>query len=160
MPTVTDRLDPGPVLTRTGPEPEPGPGRPGALGGHRSGALGAAFVLAGLAMIPWVFYLAVTLPAGAPCTPRPLTWIGLDGCEALAFLATGRLLLRRDNRCVLAAVGGATLLLADAWFDTTTAAPGPDLTTAVAMAVCAEIPVALVCAVVAARVLRTPFPRG
>ena len=52
------------------------------------------------------------------------------------------------------------LLLVDAWFDVTSAAPGPDLATAIVMAVFAEIPIALVCAVLATRVLRNPFPRG
>ena len=61
---------------------------------------------------------------------------------------------------MLTAVGSAVLLLVDAWFDVTSAAPGPDLATALVMAVFGEIPIALVCAALAARVLRTPFPRG
>jgi len=129
-------------------------------GGRPPSAPGAAFVLAGLAMIPWVFYLSVTLPASARDAHWSLAWVGLDSCEALALLATGRFLLRRDNRCVLSAAGSAVLLLVDAWFDVTSAAPGPDLATATVTAVFAEIPIALVCAVLAARVLRTPFPRG
>jgi hypothetical protein len=117
-------------------------------------------VLAGLAMIPWVCYLSATLPASALDAHWSLAWVGLDSGEALALFATGRFLLRRDNRCVLTAAGSAVLLLVDAWFDVTSAAPGPDLATAIVMAVFVEIPIALVCAVLAARVLRTPFPRG
>jgi len=166
MLAVTDRLDRNPVLGRIGsePAPRPGPGRPDARadhpGGRRPSALGAAFVLAGLAMIPWVFYLSVTLPASALDAHWSLAWVGLDSGEALALFATGQFLLRRDNRCVLTAAGSAVLLLVDAWFDVTSAAPGPGLATAIVMAVFAEIPIALVCAVLAARVLRTPFPRG
>lgn len=166
MLAVTDRLDRGPVLGRIGSKPgsPPGPGRPNAradrTGGSRPSALGAAFVLAGLAMIPWVYYLSVTLPGSARDVHWSLAWVGLDGWEALALFATGWLLLRRDNRCVLTAAGSAVLLLVDAWFDVTSAAPGPDLATAIVMAVLAEAPIALVCAVLAARVLRTPFPRG
>lgn len=166
MLAVTDRLDRDHVLGRIGsePVPRPGPGHPDARadrpGGRQPSALGAAFVLAGLAMIPWVFYLSVTLPASARAAHWSLAWVGLDSCEALALLATGRFLLRRDNRCVLTAVGSAVLLLVDAWFDVTSAAPGPDLAAAIVMAVFGEIPIALVCAVLAARVLRTPFPRG
>jgi hypothetical protein len=163
---VTDRLDRDTVLGRIGsePRPRPGPGRPDRRadrpGGRRPSALGAAFVLAGLAMIPWVFYLSATLPASARDAHWPVAWVGLDSCEALALFATGRFLLRRDNRCVLTAVGSAVLLLVDAWFDVTSAAPGPDVATAIVMAVFAEVPIALVCAVLAARVLRTPFSRG
>ena len=164
MLAFTDRLDHGPVLGRIGSEPGPRPGPPDARadrpGGLRPSTLGAAFVLAGLAMIPWVFYLSVTLPASARDAHWSLAWVGLDSYEALALFATGRFLLRRDNRCVLTAVGTAVLLLVDAWFDVTSAAPGPDLTTAIIMAVFAEIPIALICAVLATRVLRTPFPRG
>ncbi|GAA3218055.1 hypothetical protein ACFO1B_28595 [Dactylosporangium siamense] len=166
MLAVTDHLDRDPDLGRIGSElePRPGRGRPDARadrpGGRRPSALGAAFVLAGLAMIPWVFYLSVTLPASARDAHWSLAWVGLDGCEAVALFATGWFLLRRDNRCVLIAVGSAVLLLVDAWFDVTSAATGPDLATAIVMAVFAEIPIALVCAVLAARVLRTPFPRG
>jgi hypothetical protein len=143
MLAVTDRLDRDP-----------------ALGGHRPGALGTVFVLAGLAMIPWELYLSVTLPASALHAHWALAWVGLDGGEALALFATGWFLLRRDDRCVLTAVGSAVLLLVDAWFDVTSAAAGPDLATAIVMAIVAEIPIALVCAVLAVRVLRTSFPRG
>ena len=80
MLAVTDRLDRDPVLGRIGSEPGPRPGR------GRPGALGAAFVLAGLAMIPWVFYLSVTLPASAWDAHWSLAWVGLDSCEALALL--------------------------------------------------------------------------
>lgn len=135
-------------------------GRDPVADGRRPSALGTAFALAGLAMIPWVFYLSATLPASVRDAHWALAWVGLDGCEALALYATGWLLLRRDNRCVLTAVGTAVLLLVDAWFDVTSAAPGPDLATAIGMAVFAEIPIALVSVLLATRVLRTPFPRG
>src|SRR4051794_37423615 len=152
MLAFTDRLDREPVPGRIGSEPGPRPGR-------GPSALGAAFVLAGLAMIPWVFYLSATLPASARDAHWSLAWVGLDSCEALALSATGWFLLRRDNRCVLSAAGSAVLLLVDAWFDVPAAA-GPDLATAIVMAVFAELPIALVCAVLAARVLRTPLQRG
>src|SRR3954467_3483286 len=104
MLAATDRLDRDPFPRRSGsePRPRPGRGRPDARadrpGGRRPSALGAAFVLAGLAMIPWVFYLSVTLPASARDAHWSLAWVGLDGCEALALFATGWFLLRRDNR--------------------------------------------------------------
>ena len=84
--------------------------------------------------------------------------MGLDSCEALALFATGRLLLRADNRCVLAATATAVLLLTDAWLDVTSAAPGDELLTAIAMAVFAEAPIALACIALALRLIRHPFP--
>ena len=129
----------------------PGPARRGT----RS-RLGRACVTAGVAMIPWLLYLAFTLPASATDGHWALAWVGLDSCEALALFATGRLLLRADNRCVLAAT--AVLLLTDAWLDMTSAAPGDELLTAIAMAVFAEAPIALACIALALRLIRHPFP--
>src|SRR5580658_4236296 len=120
--------------------------------------LGRAYVTAGVAMIPWLLYLAFTLPASATDGHWALAWVGLDSCEALALFATGRLLLRADNRCVLTATATAVLLITDAWFDVTSATPGAELATSIAMALCLEIPIATLCAVIALRVIRRPFP--
>jgi hypothetical protein len=102
--------------------------------------LGRACVTAGVAMIPWLLYLAFTLPASATDGHWALAWVGLDSCEALALLAT------------------AVLLLTDAWLDVTSAAPGGELLTAIAMAVFAEAPIALACIALALRLIRHPFP--
>jgi hypothetical protein len=120
--------------------------------------LGRAYVAAGVFMIPWVLFLSRTLPAGATDSHWALAWVGLDSSEALALFATGGLLLRADNRCVLAATATAVLLLTDAWLDLTSAAPGGELLTAIAMAVFAEVPMALACIALALRLIRHPFP--
>ena len=120
--------------------------------------LGRAYVAAGVAMIPWVFYLSRALPASATDSHWAAAWVGLDSCEALALFATGRLLLRADNRCALAATATAVLLLTDAWLDVTSAGPGADLLTAIVMAVFAEVPIALACVALALRLIRHPFP--
>ena len=109
-------------------------------------------------MIPWLLYLAFTLPASATDAHWALAWVGLDSCEALALFATGRLLLRADNRCALAATATAVLLLTDAWLVVTSAAPGDELLTAIAMAVFAEAPISLACIALALRLIRHPFP--
>jgi hypothetical protein len=78
--------------------------------------------------------------------------------EALGLLGTGMLLARRDDRYRLTAAVTATLLLADAWFDVTTAAPGRDQLIAITMAACPELPVILLCATLALRDGRVPVP--
>jgi hypothetical protein len=45
------------------------------------------------------------------------------------------------------------LLVVDAWFDVTTSQPGPELATAVAMAVCAELSMGALRTVLAVRAL-------
>jgi len=53
----------------------------------------------------------------------------------------------------LAAAATATLLVVDAWFDTTTASQGGNFATAVAMALGAELPLAALCGRLALRTL-------
>jgi hypothetical protein len=106
---------------------------------------------AGLGMIPWLVYLAVSLPASPVAWHWPAAWAGLDAMEAAGLLSTGILLLRRDPRACLTAAGTAALLLADAWFDVTTAPPGAGALTSLLMALLAELPAAALCTAIAVR---------
>lgn len=107
-------------------------------------------VLSGLGLLPWLVVLAHGLPPGTSATGN-LVWIGLDALEALGLITTGLLADRGHRLHPLTATASATLLALDAWFDTMTAAPGADRVAAVAMACGAELPLAGVCVVVAAR---------
>jgi hypothetical protein len=93
-------------------------------------------------LLPWCVLLGMTLPSTAQAQHWSLAWAGLDGAEAVAALATAVLLARGNLRAGLTAVAGGTLLLADAWFDVCTSAPGLGHALAVAEAVCVEIPLA------------------
>jgi hypothetical protein len=117
--------------------------------------LGRGLIVAGAGMIPWLAGLAVQLPSQTTAYHWAAAWTGLDAMEAAGLAATGLLLLRRDDRYRLTAMVTATLLVVDAWFDVTTSAPGGDQAIAIAMAVCAELPVAALCAVLAWRGDRT-----
>ena len=64
----------------------PGPARRGT----RS-RLGRAYVTAGVAMIPWLLYLAFTLPASATDGHWALAWVGLDEHVRIASSADGAL---------------------------------------------------------------------
>lgn len=100
---------------------------------------------AGLALLPWLGYLAGTLPPA-----EAVGWVALDALEAAALLTAGTRLLRADPRHRAPAAAAAVLLLADACLDLATSAPGPELATAVAM-LAVELPLAGLCAVLAAR---------
>ncbi|MEW1774841.1 hypothetical protein [Streptomyces sp. NPDC086777] len=117
---------------------------------------GGLLVACGLALLPWLYVLATGLPATATAAHWPVAWVGLDALEALGLIATGLLAARGDRRHALAAAATATLLAVDAWFDTTTAAPGGDFATAVAMALGAELPLATLCGRLALRALSRP----
>jgi hypothetical protein len=112
--------------------------RPAAL--MRRGQLVA--LGAGGFLLPWCVLLGAALPATARAQNWSLAWAGLDGAEAIAALATAALLARADPRASLTAMAGGALLLADAWFDMCTSAPGLDHALAVAEAVCVELPLA------------------
>jgi hypothetical protein len=111
---------------------------------------GRLLAFAGLALLPWMGYLAATLPPA-----EAAAWIALDSLEAACLLAAGaRLTAGRAPR--LPAAGAALLLAADACTDLLTSAPGAELAAALAMAVCAELPLAALCAVLARRSPRPP----
>ncbi|MEU9124192.1 hypothetical protein AB0C96_30770 [Streptomyces sp. NPDC048506] len=122
-------------------------------GAHGIGRIGRArrwqgrvLTGAGLALLPWLGYLAGTLPPA-----EATAWVTLDALEAVALLTAGTRLLRADLRYRAPAAAAAVLLFADACIDLTTAAPGAELATAVMMAVLAELPLAALCATLAAR---------
>jgi hypothetical protein len=129
---------------------------PTAANGRRLRWLARAFVLAGLGMIPWLVLLATQLPARTVATHWSTAWVGLDSMETIGLLATGALLLRRDRRCCLAATVTATLIFIDAWFDVTTSLPGLPQLIAIGMAVFIEVPVSVLCAALALRLVRLP----
>jgi hypothetical protein len=137
------------VIPLHGEAEEPRPAR----GMRRAGWL---LVACGLALLPWLYVLATGLPATATAAHWPVAWVGLDALEALGLIATGLLAARGDRRHALAAAATATLLVVDAWFDTTTAAAGGDFATAVAMALGAELPLAALCGRLALRALSPP----
>ena len=117
-------------------EPVPAANRPVSWPAH-------LLVLASLAMIPWLAYLAATLPATTSAAHWDAVWVGLDTAEAAGLLATGLLLRRHDPRGSLTAAATATLLAVDAWFDCGTAAPCAERLIALAMAGGLELPLAV-----------------
>jgi len=124
--------------------------RPGKLlSAHRTSNLliGCAVVL-----IPWIVVLAVTMKSGDYVVQRwDVAWVGLDLAEVIGLAAVGLLIRRQDVRASPVAAATGTLLLVDAWFDTVTSRTGIDYLRSLCFAWLAEIPLALVCAVVAWR---------
>jgi hypothetical protein len=105
------------------------------------------WVLATLAalMVPWTAYLFVALPGSARAAHFDLAWGGFDLALLVLLALTGWAAVRR--RRWLAAVGGASaaLLGADAWFDVVTSSTAAERWVALAMALCVELPLAVVC---------------
>ncbi|MCX4551236.1 hypothetical protein OG709_10550 [Streptomyces sp. NBC_01267] len=117
----------------------------------RSPRLSTVLTGCGAALVPWMFVLARTLPATTEVSNWSTAWVGLDALLAAGLAGTGLLHRRNDPRAPAAAAATGALLLVDAWFDVLTSAPGPELATAVTLALCAELPLAAVCAALAVR---------
>jgi len=96
--------------------------------------------------LPWIVYMSLTIPSRSHTSHYDVAWIGFD-CAMwvviglLAFCAfTGR-----AATGAFAAVA-ATMLLLDGWFDVTTSQGGGQFVSALILALCAELPLAIVCA--------------
>jgi hypothetical protein len=126
------------------------------LGVRRIAPRWVAPVFAGVAIciVPWIVYLAFELPERNTAQHYNLAWSGFD-VLLLCFLARTALLAWRGKRQVqLPAVATATMLIVDAWFDVLTAAPGWDLTQALASAFILELPLAAMAIYIARNVDR------
>jgi len=103
------------------------------------------------ALIPWTVYLGLTLPLRQTISHYRAVWVGYDIVLIVVLARIGWLASRRDPRLVLTATTGATLLVADAWFDVMTAATSVGRLGAILDAVLLELPGAVLCAVLARR---------
>jgi hypothetical protein len=126
------------------PVPDPSGDR-AALEELRRGARRMAWIYAAaaVALMPWIVYLAITLPRRDLDTHYRAAWVGFDILLVLAIARTAYLAFRMDPRVQLPAVATATLLIVDAWFDITTAGGRGATAEAILLAVVFEIPAAI-----------------
>ena len=164
------------LLIANSPRPRRAEQPPGGTGGRQHAPerrpfpmprAGTAFrwltrLIAGSAVIllPWIAYLAETLPSSVSARHWPLVWAGFDGAMALGLALTAWFAIRRDRRLAFPAASTATLLVADAWFDVCTAPAGQPLAFAlIGMGV--ELAEAVACVALAIAVWRdTPEGTG
>lgn len=110
-------------------------------------------------LLPWIAYLAITLPPSVSARHWPLAWVGLDAAMAVGLAVTGVLAIRRDRRVAFIAASTATVLLTDAWFDVCTSPAGRPLAFAL-MDMCIEVGEAATCVALAWAVWRDVAGRG
>jgi hypothetical protein len=111
-----------------------------------------AFGLGVLLLVPWMIYLGFELPEHNLARHWGLTWVGFDAVLAFTMMRTAWLAWKGRRQVEIPAAVTGVLLLVDAWFDVTTAAPGSDLIQALIVALVIEIPIAGVCFYVARNV--------
>lgn len=105
---------------------------------------GPAFVLLSLILLPWIAYLAHSLPSRQVSADYDVAWAGFDVILLAALAGTGYFALRRSRYLATTAAVAATLLVVDAWFDVMTTLPGQRLEP-LALAAGVELPLAAVC---------------
>jgi hypothetical protein len=100
---------------------------------------------AATALLPWIGWLATSLPCSYASRHWGIAWAGFDAGLAVALGLTGRAALRRAPWLDRAATASAALLAADAWFDVATARGGGAFVASLAEALLAELPTAAFC---------------
>jgi hypothetical protein len=111
--------------------------------------LGPLAVCCAIGIIPWIVYLAMTLPARQRAVDYDIAWVGYDAAMCAVLGALAYCALRRRPATGAIAAVAATMLVIDAWFDIVTTEDRARLTLAIISAACAEIPLAIVCGWVA-----------
>ena len=106
-----------------------------------------------LALVPWIGYLATTLPVHYESTQWRLAWVGFDIGLLTALAATAWYSWRGRRLMVPWALTAAVLLVCDAWFDVMLSWGTDDVWWSVAAALLIELPLALVLLLRVRRVL-------
>ena len=109
-------------------------------------------------LLPWIVYLAFSLPDKYVAHNWPVTWVGFDIMLLIFMAATALLGLLRRQLLILTAFTTGVLLICDAWFDLMTAGP-EDRWFSIAVAVLAELPLAVLLITGALRILRLTATR-
>jgi hypothetical protein len=105
---------------------------------------GPLFALLSVILLPWIVYIAVTLPARQLSPNYDVAWAGFDVMLFGGLAGTAYFALRRSGYLAIAAAATASLLIVDAWFDIVTS-PGRERLQAILLAVVIELPLASVC---------------
>jgi hypothetical protein len=108
----------------------------------------------GLALLPWTAIVGWTLPSEHVARHWDIAWAGFDVALSVSLLATAYAAARGCSWLSQAAAVAGTLLLCDAWFDVLTASGG-GLWRALVLAAVAEMPLAVLCFVISARMARS-----
>ena len=107
------------------------------------------FAAAAFVLVPWIVVLAASLPATHAAPHWNVTWVGFDVVLTLLLIAVAAAAWRRSPWLEGAATAAAALLLVDAWFDVTTSSRGFELGASLAEALLVELPVAILCLLLA-----------
>lgn len=118
----------------------------------------ALLIAAPVVLLPWIVYLAMSLPDHYVARNWAAAWVGFDVLLLAMFALTAVLGLLRRQLLVLSAYGTGLLLICDAWFDVMTASP-TDRWLSLTSALVAELPIAALLISGALRLVRVSAMR-
>ena len=113
------------------------------------------YIVLAVALIPWIAYLAVSLPTRHISRHWDLSWVGMDIAIAALLIMNGVLSYIRSIWLIMTSTATGVLLCVDAWFDVLSARPGRALIGSFAAALFIELPLATMSFMSAIRLLRT-----
>jgi hypothetical protein len=114
----------------------------------------ALMVVCLVTLIPWIVYLANTLPDHYVARNWVATWVGFDVLLLVMLTATAITGWRRRQLLFPTAFASGVLLVCDAWFDVMTSHHGRDLIEALLSALVIELPLAFILVAGPLRLLR------
>lgn len=103
------------------------------------------FLTLGVAMVPWIVWLGLHLPAHQRSAHYRDAWVGYDVAELFALVGVAVTALRASRLLHEFALLSAVLLAVDAWFDVMTSPAGFAVHAALADALLIELPLAALC---------------
>ncbi|WP_235892622.1 hypothetical protein [Mycolicibacterium hodleri] len=105
-----------------------------------------------IGLIPWIEYLALSLPTSYDARHWSVTWVGFDVVLVALMAATAVFGLLRRQLLIITGPATAVLLMCDAWFDLMTVQPDDRWMSIVSAAV--ELPLAVLLITGTVRILR------
>ena len=124
--------------------------------GHRKGRRLFIAVTVGSCvwMVPWIVYLAFTLPGNYTADQWSATWTGFDIALLAALAGTALAILRKRQVAIVGMLITFTLLTCDAWFDVMLSWGAEEFPLSVVTALAGELPLAGLCLFAARRLIR------
>ena len=99
-------------------------------------------------LLPWTLWLTFTLPSRHLTEHYDVAWVVFDCALFCAFAATAWCAVKGSQWLVPFAAVTGTMLVCDAWFDVVTSIGSGDALEAILEAVLAELPLAVICALI------------
>ena len=131
------------------------PGEAGLPAGPVRRAIALVLIIGGcLGLAAWIGVLAVTLPRYYHTGGWRGAWVGFDIVELVAFAVTAWAAWKHRQLVIGCLIVLATLLCCDAWFDVTLDLRTNGFWFSLLLALCVELPLAVLALLIARRLLR------